>query len=432
MKLFGLVKGNISIIVFIACLFAAIYVGGTLQPTLLMVALGVMLVTKKENIAICFIAQTFMCDNLEVMPSFSFASIAALILIVRCLIIGKTKILSHKKLFVILSLFAVHLLSVAFWNNTIINVVRFIMNIFVLYYYMHFSEIFKKKSPVLLPSVISITVMLASLLGLNSPHSVDEFGIIRFSGIWIDDNFCGMYCILGIISSIYAVILSRKTILFAVPSIIISVYMGSLAMSRTFIYVMIILAFLLMVHLSLNKSFGKIYKLFLVFACVAGTVYFLNHIASSIIEHRGIISDTGDVTNGRLTASLESLEAWEKNPVTWFTGIGASNTYNYKILLGIHPKGSHNTYLDFLVEFGVFAFIYILCVVVKFLRKFISEISYTLPYTVFFAVVVLFYMGTLTMCQYSIIYIAFGMIFNYLNTPPDSNNISNTEIITNR
>ena len=107
MKLFGLVKGNISIIVFIACLFAAIYVGGTLQPTLLMVALGVMLVTKKENIAICFIAQTFMCDNLEVMPSSSFASIAALILIVRCLIIGKTTILSHKKLFVILSLFAV-------------------------------------------------------------------------------------------------------------------------------------------------------------------------------------------------------------------------------------------------------------------------------------------------------------------------------------
>lgn len=431
MTLLGQLKSNISIFIFIACLFAAIYVGGTLQPMLLMMALCAMLFTKKENTAICFIAQAFMCDNLEVIPSFSFASIAALILIIRT-ITGRATFLSQKRLFVILALFAIHLLSVAFWNNTFINVFRFVMNICVLYYYMNFSEIFKQKPPVLLPSVISVTVMLACYLGLNSPHSVDEFGIIRFSGIWIDDNFCGMYCILGVISSIYAIILSRKTILFAVPSIILSIYMGSLAMSRTFIYVMIILAFLLMIHLSLNNSSGKISKLIMVCVCAVGTVYFLNHIASSIIEHRGIISDNGDVTNGRLTASLESLKAWDKNPVTWITGIGASNTYNYKILLGIHPKGSHNTYLDFLVEFGVFAFIYILSVVVKFFRKFISEMSYTLPYTAFFAVVVLCYMGTLTMGQYSILYIAFGMICNYLNTPTVSNKKSNTAIITNR
>lgn len=67
-------------------------------------------------------------------------------------------------------------------------------------------------------------------------------------------------------------------------------------------------------------------------------MYFFNHIASTIIENRGIVKDSGDFTNGRIEASLESLRVFNMNPLSWFTGIGTSNTFNCKMALGMHPK----------------------------------------------------------------------------------------------
>ena len=89
----------------------------------------------------------------------------------------------------------------------------------------------------------------------------------------------------------------------------------------------------------------------------------------------------------------------------------------------MHPKASHNTYVDILVELGLTVIIYVLVLIIGFFKKFFRNFLYTLPYTALFSFVVLCYMGTLTMGQYSILYIAFGMILNYLRIPINENTL---------
>lgn len=202
--------------------------------------------------------------------------------------------------------------------------------------------------------------------------------------------------------------------------------MGALAMSRTFVYMMILVFLLFLLYIFRNKSVGVFLKVVLSALCVVGAVYFFNHIASTIIENRGIVKDSGDFTNGRIEASLESLRVFNMNPLSWFTGIGTSNTFNCKMALGMHPKASHNTYVDILVELGLTVIIYVLVLIIVFFKKFFRNFLYTLPYTALFSFVVLCYMGTLTMGQYSILYIAFGMIINYLRIPINENTSEKT------
>lgn len=421
MKLIRLLRDNFGIVLFICLLSYGVYSQGSTQSIFLCLALFLMAVLKEENVAVCFIAQTFMCDNLELLPSLSFASLAAGVLIVRCVVTGNKGNIGSKNIPFILLLFAIQVFSIIIYENTLNNVIRFCVNILVIFYFANYSKIFQTKNLALVPSVVSITVLIACILGVGKASIMDDLGVLRFSGIWIDDNFCGMYCVLGIISSIYAIWVTRKALFFAIPSIFMALYMGALAMSRTFVYMMILVFFLFLLYIFRNKSVGVFFKVVLSALCVVGAVYFFNHIASTIIENRGIVKDSGDFTNGRIEASLESLRVFNMNPLAWFTGIGTSNTFNCKMALGMHPKASHNTYVDILVELGLTVIIYVLVLIFVFFKKFFRNFLYVLPYTALFSFVVLCYMGTLTMGQYSILYIAFGMILNYLKIPINEN-----------
>ena len=408
-----------GVLLFLTLMSLGVYFEGQQRVVFLVSALTLMTFFKEPDVALCFLAQTFMCDDLKLAPSLSFSSIAALILIIKTFIFCRKHNFSQKYIVTIYCIILLQVATILIYNNEIINIIRLGINLLVLLYFINYSSIFKNYDKVTVPAIVSLTVMLACLLGINRSYYVDDLGVLRFSGIWIDDNFCGMYCVLGILSSIYSVFLTRKSLIFAIPSILLALYMGSLSMSRTFIYVMIILAFFLILSVLKNKSFGIFYKIILVAFCFVGIVYFMNNIAANIIEARGAINvgGGGDFTNGRIESSLQSLKVWEHTPLAWIIGIGSTNTYHIKAMFDLYPQASHNTYVDILVEFGIIIFIYILFIIFKFFRKFLLENSSSIPYTVFFSIVVLCYMGTLTMGQYSILYIAIGMMFNYLNTP---------------
>lgn len=423
MKLIRLLQNNLGIVLFICLLSYGVYSQGSTQTISLCLALFLMAILKEENVAVCFIAQTFMCDNLMLLPSLSFASLAAGVLIVRCVVMGNKGNIGPKNIPFILLLLVIQVFSIVIYGNTLNNVIRFCVNIFVIFYFANYSKIFQTKNLALIPSVVSITVLIACVLGVGKASIMDDLGVLRFSGIWLDDNFCGMYCILGIISSIYAIWVTRKALFFAIPSILMALYMGALAMSRTFVYVMILVFFLFLLSIFRNKSVSVFSKVVLSALCIVGAMYFFNHIASTIIENRGIVKDSGDFTNGRIDASLESLRVFNMNPLSWFTGIGISNTFNYKMALGIPPKASHNTYVDILVELGLTVIIYVLILIISFFKNFFKNFLYTIPYTALFSFIVLCYMGTLTMGQYSILYIAFGMILNYLKIPINENTL---------
>lgn len=423
MKLIRLLQNNLGIVLFICLLSYGVYSQGSTQTISLCLALFLMAILKEENVAVCFIAQTFMCDNLMLLSSLSFASLAAGVLIIRCVVMGNKGNIGPKNIPFILLLLVIQVFSIVIYGNTLNNVIRFCVNIFVIFYFANYSKIFQTKNLALIPSVVSITVLIACVLGVGKASIMDDLGVLRFSGIWLDDNFCGMYCILGIISSIYAIWVTRKALFFAIPSILMALYMGALAMSRTFVYVMILVFFLFLLSIFRNKSVSVFSKVVLSALCIVGAMYFFNHIASTIIENRGIVKDSGDFTNGRIDASLESLRVFNMNPLSWFTGIGISNTFNYKMALGIPPKASHNTYVDILVELGLTVIIYVLILIISFFKNFFKNFLYTIPYTALFSFIVLCYMGTLTMGQYSILYIAFGMILNYLKIPINENTL---------
>lgn len=422
MNLFSWLKENTSIVLFVLFLSLAVYFEEGRQIYFVIAALGTMLLSNKENVAICFILQTFMCDNLVLLPSLSFASVASGIFLLKSVIFGSKNVLPKKGILLVVAVIVIQLFSIVIYENTLLNVARLGANLFAALYFSNYSTIFRNKGVLLIPAMISITVLIACFIGLGRSASLDEFGVMRFSGIWIDDNFCGMYCILGILSSVYAILISRRTMIFAIPSILLSSYMATLAMSRTFLYVMVIVAFFILLAFSKSKTFGLFPKLFFYSLFVIAGYYFVIDVAVPIIDVRGYVDErTEDFTNGRIELSLQSLTAFINSPLAWFFGVGVSNTEHFKFINDFYPKMTHNTYVDILVEFGLLMFVYVIIFVAKFFLKVFKSISFVLPYTVLFTIIVLCYMGTLTMGQYSILYIAFGMLYDFLYTPTDKN-----------
>lgn len=405
-------KQYFGVFLFLILLSLGVYFEDFERLVMLACALGLMLFLKEENAALCFFAQTFLCDSLELAPSLSFSSVAALVLIFKTVILRSKFIIGNKYYILVLIVVVIQLISTITFNNTSINVVRFGVNLFVLLYFMNYSELFEKKSQLIVPSVVSISVLFACLIGLNRSASVDNLGIIRYSGIWIDDNFCGMYCAIGIVSSLFAILHNKYTSIFAIPSIALAITMGSLSMSRTFIFVLLILAAFFTFSMLNNKTITGFKRLLLILICLIGVGFFITRVAYGVFEKRGL-DVGGDITNGRTEYSKQSLEAFSEHPFSWIFGVGTSNSANFKSQNGFAAMASHNTYIDMLVELGVPLCIIAFSILFSFLRRLLCNIKHNIPYKGYLGLIVACYMGTLTLVQYSILYIAMGIMINF-------------------
>lgn len=404
--------GYFGVLLFLILLSLGVYFEGFERLVMLACALGFMLILKEEDAALCFFSQTFLCDSLELIPSLSFSSIAALVLIFKTFILGRKFIIDIKYYILIFIAIVIQLISTITFDNTLINVVRFGVNLFVLLYFINYSEFFEKKSQLIVPSVISLSVLFACLIGLNRSASVDNLGIIRYSGIWIDDNFCGMYCAIGIISSLFVILHNKYTSIFAIPSIALAITMGSLSMSRTFIFVLLILAAFFTFSMLNNKSLTGFKRILLIAICLIGVGFFITRVAYGVFEQRGL-DVGGDITHGRTEYSKQSLETFSEYPLSWIFGIGISNSANFKSQNGFAAMASHNTYVDMLVELGLPLCVTAFSIVFCFLCRLVSNIKRNIPYKGYLCLIVACYMGTLTLGQYSILYIVMGIMINF-------------------
>lgn len=415
-------KQYFGVLLFLILLSLGVYFEGSGRLAMLTCALGLMLFLKEENVALCFFAQTFLCDSLELAPSLSFSSIAALVLIFKAFIL-RSKFIIDKKYYILLFIaIVIQLISTITFDNTSINVVRFGVNLFVLLYFTNYSEFFEKKSQLIVPSVISISVMFACLIGLDRSSSVDNLGIIRYSGIWIDDNFCGMYCAIGIVSSLFTILHNKYTSIFAIPCIVLAIAMGSLSMSRTFILVLLILAVFFTFSMLNNKSITGLKRIILIAICLVGVGFFMTRIAYGIFEQRGL-DVGGDITNGRTEYSKQSLEAFSEHPFSWISGIGISNSANFKSQNGFATMASHNTYVDLIVELGIPFCIIAISIIFRFLCRLVYNIKRNIPYEGYLCLIVACYMGALTLGQYSILYIVIGIMINFTRNKIYNKNI---------
>ena len=81
-------KSYIGVLLFLVFMSLGVYLENSQRFVMLITALGIMVFLKEESVALCFFAQTFMCDSLELVPSLSFSSLAALVLLIKTFIFG--------------------------------------------------------------------------------------------------------------------------------------------------------------------------------------------------------------------------------------------------------------------------------------------------------------------------------------------------------
>lgn len=400
-----------GLLFFVLFLTGGVWLEGANRIIFLIAALLVMFCMNKENLAIAFLMQVFVSDSLFVVSSLSFSSLATIILVVRCVFLNRKSKISINEYLVVGGIILLQTLSLVSYNNEIINVIRFALNLLVLLYFSHYSMQDLEK-PVVLPIMVSIIVLIGCLISLQKSTSFEYLGILRSRGIWNDENFCGMYCVLGIVSSIYAIYLSRRTWVLAVPSILLATYVATLGMSRTFIFVIVLLSLYVVFNTLTNKQSSPFVKIVMLCIVCVGIYFFLTRSAAFIISNRGLVNEGGgDWTSGRFHLTSQALDVFFNHPFAWFVGCGISNTVNFRLLENLEPMGSHNSYADLLIELGIPVFIFVMGGIVLFVIKVIRNIS-LVSYQALMCLVILLYMGALTLGQYPIFYIVLGMMLH--------------------
>lgn len=402
---------NAGLILFVLMLAGGVWLEGGNRTVLLVGALLVMLCLSRENMAIAFLMQAFVTDNLFVVSSLSFSSLATILFVVKCVILNKKSGIKISEYLMVGGIILLQSLSLVAYGNEIINVVRFALNLLVLLYFSHYS-MQSLKMPIALPMMVSFVVLIGCLISLQRSTSFEYLGVMRYSGIWNDENFCGMYCVLGIISSIYAIYLYKRAWILAVPSIFAATYVATLGMSRTFIFVVMLISLYLVFSTLSNKQSSPIVKIAMLCVVLVGLYFFLTRSAAFIISNRGLVSEGGgDWTSNRFHLAGQALDVFLGHPFAWFAGCGISNTVNFRLLENLDPMASHNSYVDLLVELGIPTFIFVMGGIVQFVIKAVRNVS-ILSYERLMSLVILLFMGTLTLGQYSILYIVLGMMLH--------------------
>lgn len=402
-------RGEINkTLIYVTLLGLGVYFQDSVRIIFLIISIVYFLLMDKTTSVSCLLCHTFICDNLFIAPAVSYGAIIIPLFFIKNL---GNKNTNHISIIIVtFLLIAIQFSSIALFDNEFINVFRFILNLFILIYFSGFSfDIFKRLDTI--PVSVSYAVLIGGLISVTLSFSAENLGVIRFSGIWNDGNFCGLYCMLGIISAIYAILYNKWNIFIALPTILISMYMETLAMSRTFIFVIAIVALYLMFVLYNNNKVHAIVKIILTVGVAFLVVVFYNNVVAPVVEVRGIVSEEGGWTNSRGALSTESLQAFFDTPRAWLTGCGITNCVHFKSGMGFHASASHNTYVDLLVELGIpFAIITILYIL-KYIYRSIKDIK-RIDYLDIMCFSMLIYMGTLSLGQYTLFYLIIGVLLN--------------------
>ena len=398
-------------LIFIILLGLGVYFEGTTRTIYLVASLVYYVFLDSASSVVCMFCHTLICENLLIVPSVSYGSIIIALFLTKSVLYkwGKGTGLG-KVLVASLVISVIQLLSVLFFDNELINVIRFALNLLVLVLFGNYSlQSFKREDTI--PLAVSFTILVGGIISLALSRTADNLGIIRFSGIWYDQNFCGMYCVLGIVSSVYAIKYNRLNSIIAIPSVLVSMYMETLGMSRTFIFVISFVSLFLLYIIYRKKSIKILNKILVTIVLAVSLFAFYDRVVTPVVEARGIVSEEGGWTNNRESFSGESLYAYYNTPAAWFTGCGITNCIHFKERLGLHPNASHNTYVDFLVELGFPLAFFIVWILLTYVIKCFKNIS-RINYFDIICFSILLYMATLTMGQYTILYISIGLMLN--------------------
>ena len=129
-------KQYIGVLLFLVLMSLGVYFEGQQRIVFLVSALSLMIFLKEPDVALCFLAQTFMCDDLKLAPSLSFSSIAALILILKTFVFGRKHNFNQKYIAIVYCIILLQTATILIYNNELINIIRLSINLLVLLYHI--------------------------------------------------------------------------------------------------------------------------------------------------------------------------------------------------------------------------------------------------------------------------------------------------------
>lgn len=318
----------------------------------------------------------------------------------------------------VLFLFFYSLPAFVLCSAEFVGVIKYMFNIllfFAILYHLRYIE--HKESIGLIYLALATGVLTSCIAGRYYVRPVTEevFDIteswMRYRGLWTDPNFLGCFCLLGILSLLRLKTNTKIGRLLMWAGCAVIFYYGTLTMSRTYLVV----AALLLAAFVLRSTSGS-FKTYLIAAVVlAVSIPALMYYVDYLNENR--VAGTDSVTNGRYDNTIALLEA-QSNDICSIFGAGPDNySYLYDILKNqSHRAASHNSYVDFLLQFGYVGVLLLLGVIVRYLRKTREMIrslfqNYGLPMAC-----VLFYMGTLSALKYEFVFIIAALFYYEFKT----------------
>ena len=331
--------------------------------------------------------------------TFSFITLIQLLFIIRFLA-ANIHCLNYSIGIVLCGLLT-QLFSMVFYNQSVSNLILLSSNLLTFYYtFLLFKDYKLNINHAYL--AFSVGVILAGLIALSYGIHVAEMQDYRFCGLWTDPNFWGMFCLIGIVTCLLNGFRRPGLFVILIPMIITLAYLGFLTLSRTFVVVSL-LTVLITSGTYLKKSrIGS----FVVIIVLLVAVYLAWPYAEIIFSERGF--DENNMTNNRFDNTIMIFDFVKEHIEVILFGWGYNNTLN---VLGDNSFGhgaTHNTYADLFLDFGVLNLLIAFIALIKhsyIVRKIFSHL-FSLPGIVF--CILLFYMGTLSMTKYVLLYLFAG------------------------
>lgn len=335
--------------------------------------------------------------------SFSFITLLQVILIVRSFF-SKTEMSFFRVLCILLVGGMTQIIPMLIFDQQFNNLLLLLLNLLTFYSVYTLTREGRVQINHTYIS-FSIGVVIAGEISIIYNIYVTDYFDYRFTGLWTDSNFWGMFCLIGIVPCIITGIKQPLRFIFWGPIIVSLAYQGFLTLSRTFVVVSaLMICVTLWSHIKRKPGVGVI--VFTVFILTL-LVYYAFPYALEVFSEREL--DSNDMTNGRFENTSLILDYISKNIIAVLFGTGYNNILNVMDEYSFGIGATHNSYADLFVDFGLITNYILLIVLLARFNSF-KRILHGLPSLpgIMFSVI-LFYMVTLSMLKYAILFIFAGI-----------------------
>lgn len=357
--------------------------------------------TVENKTASLFFITTFTADLQVSIAGIPFITLLQLIYIVQIIFGIKNKLIV-KSVIGIGIICMLQIPSVIFYQQTFLHIVVFAVNMLVMVsiVYESINRNGKFSDNCLLFFTVGLTVTLIAGILRDSRNVSWE----RYTGLWTDPNFLGLFCLIGISILVSKSQLKAKNLLMYMPLMVLFIYSGYMTLSRTFIivFVLFIVYTIIKVLTSNSIKFGaKLLTLVVVVICL---ILFYENVWTSIVNQRGITAGEGDITHGRVEATKTLLDYWINQIPALLFGIGVDNS------IGLGFEQTHNSYADTLIFFGIFGVMSIIGFIGILYKNAHIRIKDLYNDKALYIAIFVVYAGTLSLYNTDALYLFFGLL----------------------